>query len=143
MTVVRVEGLDGPVQVLRDRHGVPHCYAASEHDAFLAQGFVHAEDRLWQMDYDRRRAFGRWAEVAGPAAVSADLFYRRAGLGAAVRRDLAALTPLARGMLAAYATGVNAALRVIRLPREFGLTGDVPEPWEPWHSLLEIGRAHV
>jgi penicillin G amidase len=143
MTVVRVEGLDGPVQVLRDRQGVPHCYAASEHDAFLAQGFVHAEDRIWQMDYDRRRGLGRWAEVAGPAAVAADLFYRRAGLGAAVRRDLPALTPLARDMLAAYAAGVNAALRVIRLPQEFGLTGDVPEPWEPWHSLLVYRVRHL
>ena len=86
---MRIEGLAGPVEVLRDGAGIPHCFAQCEHDAFLAQGFVHAEDRLWQMDYDRRRGQGRWAEIAGPRAVSADLFYRRASLSAAVQRDVA------------------------------------------------------
>src|SRR5215469_14416451 len=61
----RARGLDGPVEVLRDRAGVPHCWAVSEHDAFFAQGFVHAADRLWQMDYDRRRGLGRSAAVIG------------------------------------------------------------------------------
>jgi penicillin amidase len=143
VNAVEIEGLGGPVEVLRDAVGVPHCYARSEHDAFLAQGFVHAQDRLWQMDYDRRRGLGRWAEIAGSRAVSADLFYRRAGLAAAVRRDVAALAPAARDMLAAYAAGVNAALRVIRLPREFRLTAAAPERWEPWHSLLVYRVRHM
>ena len=143
MAVVRIEGLAGPVEVLRDAAGIPHCYAQSEHDAFLAQGFVHAEDRLWQMDYDRRRGLGRWAEIAGARAVSADLFYRRAGLAAAVQRDVGALSPAARGMLAAYAAGVNAALSVLRLPREFRLTATAPERWEPWHSLLVYRVRHL
>lgn len=60
-----LRGLDGPVELTRDRIGVPHCHAVTEHDAFFAQGVVHAADRLWQMDYDRRRGLGRTAEVLG------------------------------------------------------------------------------
>lgn len=59
-----VGGLEQPVEILRDAQHVPHLRAASSHDAFCAQGFVHAQDRLWQMDYDRRRAAGRWAEYS-------------------------------------------------------------------------------
>src|SRR5215475_2597693 len=99
----RLRGLDGPVEVLRDTAGVPHCWAVSEHDAFFAQGFVHAADRLWQMDYDRRRGLGRAAEVVGPAGITGDALYRRVGLAAAVQRDLSALSAAARDMLAAYA----------------------------------------
>jgi penicillin amidase len=143
VTVFRVSGLDGPVEILRDRLGIPHCYAASEHDAFFAQGFVHAADRLWQMDYDRRRGLGRWAQVAGSGAVAGDMFFRRLGLRSHVQRDLGALGRAARDMLAAYAAGVNAAIGRLPLPREFGLTQAVPEPWEPWHSLLVHRVRHV
>ena len=59
-----------PVKVVRDSLGIPHIRAGSVHDAFFAQGYVHAQDRLWQMEYDRRRALGRWAEIAGPAGLS-------------------------------------------------------------------------
>jgi penicillin amidase len=143
VTQLRVRGLDGPVQILRDRTGVPHCYAISEHDAFLAQGFVHAADRLWQMDYDRRRGLGRSAEVTGPGGLASDTFYRRLGLATSVQRDLAALSPAARDMLAAYTAGVNAAIGLLPPPREYGLTGTAPQPWEPWHSLLVFRVRHV
>ncbi len=143
MTVFRVSGLDGPVEILRDRLGIPHCYAASEHDAFFAQGFAHAADRLWQMDYDRRRGLGRWAQVAGGGAVAADAFFRRLDLRSRVVSDLGALGRAARDMLAAYAAGVNAAIERLPLPREFGLTQAVPERWEPWHSLLVYRVRHV
>jgi penicillin amidase len=143
VTAPRLSGLDGPVEVLRDRLGVPHCYTVSEHDAFFAQGFVHAADRLWQMDYDRRRGLGRWAEAVGPAGTSSDAFYRRMDLAASARRDVAVLSAAARHMLVAYAAGVNAAIVRRDLPREFALTGIAPERWEPWHSLLVFRVRHL
>jgi penicillin amidase len=149
---VRLRGPDGPLEVVRDGYGVPHCRAVNEHDAFFAQGFVHAADRLWQMDYDRRRGLGRAAEVTGPAGITGDRLYRRLNLAAAVQRDLSALSPAARGMLTAYAAGVNALIGMSRNgdvvpgwrpPAEFGVTGRPPEPWEPWHSLLVYRVRHM
>ena len=70
---MHLDGLDGSVEVVRDSLGIPHIRAGSVHDAFFAQGYVHAQDRLWQMEYDRRRALGRWAEVAGPTGLEHDL----------------------------------------------------------------------
>ena len=63
---VVVDGLEGAVTILRDEWGIPHVRAASAHDGFFGQGFVHAADRLGQLEYDRRRAYGTWAEIAGP-----------------------------------------------------------------------------
>ena len=79
---LNLAGLDGPVTVYRDRSGIPHVQASSLHDAFFAQGFVTAQDRLWHMDWDRRRALGRWAEIAGPSGVEQDKLMRRFRLGA-------------------------------------------------------------
>lgn len=143
VTDERMAGLDGPIEIFRDHVGVPHCYATSEHDAFLAQGWVHAADRLWQMDYDRRRGLGRWAEVAGPGGLAGDLFYRRMDLATGARRDWAALSPRTKAMLSAYANGVNAALGSRPLPRELLVGGSPVEPWEPWHCLLVFKVRHV
>src|SRR5262249_40923540 len=115
---VRLRGLDGPVELIRDRWGVPHCRAVTEHDAFFAQGVAHALDRLWQMDYDRRRGLGRWAEEIGPTAVAGDALYRRLDLAASARSDVARLSVTARDMLTAYAAGVNAVMA-----RQFGARG--------------------
>jgi penicillin G amidase len=144
---LRISGLDGPVEIVRDGLGVPHCRAVSEHDAFLAQGFVHAADRLWQLDYDRRRGLGRSAEYIGTAGVVGDSLYRRLDLAAGARRDLDALSAAARGMLAAYAAGVNARLETLggdrgSLPPEFADADLRCEPWEPWHSLLVYRVRH-
>ncbi|HKD90010.1 MAG TPA: penicillin acylase family protein [Streptosporangiaceae bacterium] len=145
----RLRGLDGPVEVLRDTAGVPHCWAVSEHDAFFAQGFVHAADRLWQMDYDRRRGLGRAAEVVGPAGVTGDALGRRLDLAGGARRDLALLSAPARDMLTAYTAGVNALIgQYAELPAEFALTrqvltGTAPEPWESWHCLLVYRVRHL
>jgi penicillin G amidase len=153
----RLRGLDGPVEVLRDQAGVPHCWAVSEHDAFFAQGFVHAADRLWQMDYDRRRGLGRAAEVVGPAGVTGDALARRLDLAGGARRDLALLSAPARDMLTAYTAGVNALISQCRdggpragsaltmptgLPG-MALAGMAREPWEPWHSLLVHRVRHL
>lgn len=134
------------MEILRDALGVPHCYADDEAGAFHAQGWVHAADRLWQMEYDRRRAVGRLAEVVGASAVPADVFHRRLDLEASVRRDVAALSADAIAVLDAYASGVNAWMAASPLPREFdvaGLARDDVAPWEPWHSLLVYRVRHL
>jgi penicillin G amidase len=138
---LRLPGLGGPVTLLRDAEGVPHLRAASAHDAFLAQGFVHAQDRLFQMELNRRRALGRSAEWLGPAAFAADALARRLGMEAACRRDVAALGAEARAMLAAYVAGVNAFLASgAPWPVEYALLEAVPEPWEDWHCLAVMRR---
>ena len=105
---VRLDGLAGEVEIFRDDLGIPHIRAGSVHDAFFAQGFAHAQDRLWQMDYDRRRAAGRWAEWAGPVWTDQDIFMRRLGLPQTAEADYAAFDPDTKAMFDAYAAGVNA-----------------------------------
>jgi penicillin amidase len=118
--------------------------AGSLHDAFLAQGFVHAQDRLWHMEYDRRRAYGRWAECAGPLALDTDIQMRRFRLEASARADYAAIAPRTREMLDAYAAGVNAFIETTHtLPVEYGLVGARPEPWRPWDSFAVYKVRHV
>src|SRR5262245_57567542 len=92
-----VDGLDGAVPILRDEWGIPHVRATTAHGAFFGQGFVHGADRLGQLEYDRRRAYGRWAEVAGPSAVAFDAFTRRCGLRDAAQREYDALDDEGRG----------------------------------------------
>jgi penicillin amidase len=141
---VRVPGLQAEVEVWRDAEGIPHVRAASVHDAFVAQGFVHAQDRLWHMEYDRRRACGRWAEYAGPSALAQDIQMRRFRLEASARADYAAVNDETRAMLDAYAAGVNVFLRTTTtLPIEYHLVEGRPEPWEPWDSLAVFKVRHV
>jgi len=143
---LRLSGLDGPVDVTRDHVGVPHCRAETEHDAFFAQGFVHAADRRWQLDYDRRRGLGRAAEVIGPAAVAGDALYRRLDLAPGACRDFALLSAAARDMLIAYTAGVNAAFGAAgaarRSPEFAGIEFPV-ERWEPWHCLVVYRVRHL
>src|SRR5579875_1981127 len=140
----RIRRLDGAVEIVRDALGVPHCSAASEHDAFFAQGWCHATDRLFQLEYDRRRALGRWAEVVGPGAVAADRFHRQMDHGWFARRDTAALGPDAGAMLAAYSDGINAALRSgAAASGSLAAAGVTPESWEPWHCVAVHRVRHV
>ena len=143
MSAAIVEGLDGAIEVIRDELGVPHCFATTEHDAFFSQGWVHAQDRLWQMEYDRRRASGTWAEVAGSRGLPSDLFYRRVDLAAAIARDYDALAPRTRMMLEAYAAGVNAWIATGSLGREFAFAGVAPARWEPWHCMAVYRVRHL
>jgi penicillin amidase len=129
---ITVDGLKAPVQVVRDTWGVPHITARSADDLFFAQGYVMAQDRLWQMEMWRRAAEGRMAEIAGPAAVARDrtarlLKYR----GPFDEREWTSYHPDAKRIFTAYASGVNAfiAQHKDRLPIEFVVTGIVPEPW--------------
>jgi penicillin amidase len=127
-----VTGLRADVRIVRDTWGVPHISAQSADDLFFAQGYVMAQDRLWQMEMWRRAAEGRLAEILGPDAIARDrtarlLKYR----GAIDDRELAAYHPDAKRLMTAYVAGVNAfiAANGARLPVEFTLTGIRPEPW--------------
>ncbi len=141
---VSLAGLERPVEVVRDSLGIPHIRAESLHDAFFAQGFAHAQDRLWQMEYDRRRAAGRWAEYAGPSGVDQDVLMRRLGLVASARADYAAVNAETRAMLDAYAAGVNAFISTTdALPIEYRLVGGEPEQWEPWQSGAVFKVRHI
>jgi penicillin G amidase len=133
-----VKGLSGPVTVVRDKLGVPHIRAASFEDLFFAQGFVTAQDRLWQMDASRRFAAGDLAEILGPGLLPHDRRQRYLQIRAACTRGAAALDPRHRQMLEAYATGVNAFIEHSgkNLPVEFKLLGYSPRPWAIEDSLL-------
>ena len=134
---VTLSGLKAPVEIVRDRYGVPHIYAGSSGDAYYALGFVHAQDRLWQMEMNRRIGAGRLSEALGPATLDADKFLRTLGVRRAAEATLKALNADTRGELDAYAAGVNAFLaqRSGPLPPEFLLTGIRPEPWQSADSV--------
>lgn len=133
-----LDGISRPVDIFRDAWGIAHIRAETTADAFFGQGFAHAQDRLWQMDAARRRAVGRYAGWAGPAAVAADALARRCGVEAASRRDMAAASAETRDMLTAYAAGVNAFAARGPLPVEYALLGAGFEPWEPWQSIAAM-----
>ena len=125
-------GLDAPVEIIRDEWGVPHIYAENDHDLFFAQGYVMAQDRLWQMEMWRRWHEGRLAEIFGPAALPYDrrtrlMMYR----GPFDETEWTSYHPDAERLFTAHADGVNAFITQHRdtLPVEFQLTGIVPEPW--------------
>src|SRR3984885_2936910 len=128
----RIQGLTAPVDISFDADGVPRIKAANDLDAAAALGFVHARDRMFEMDLMRRNASGRLSELAGPVTLSLDRTMRVLGLRQAAESDYAALPPDARAVLQAYANGVNAwiALRGRFAAPEFLVFG-APEPWTP------------
>ena len=131
-----VPGLDAQVEILRDRFGVPHIFAQSERDAHFGLGFVHAQDRLWQMEMNRRIGSGRLAEALGRRALPTDRFLRTLGVRRAAQANLAHLDENTRRLLDAYAAGVNAFLGSGPvLPPEFWITGIAPERWSAVDSL--------
>ncbi|MFL5735319.1 MAG: penicillin acylase family protein [Chloroflexia bacterium] len=142
---LRMPGLHGPVEVIRDRWGVPHIYALDVHDLMFAQGFVHAQDRLFQMDFQRRLVAGRLSEVLGRATVNVDRWIRILSMRWAAEREAEGLDSEVRTELEAYAAGVNAHIDACisgrKLPVEFTLLRYRPEPWTPadtlsWGKLL-------
>ncbi len=129
---LRVLGLKESVSVVRDVHGVPHIRASSLHDLWFAQGFVHAQDRLWQMEVDRRQAVGRLAEILGESALESDRVLRRVGLGRAAEREWAQANAAYRAVVEPYVAGINAFLASDEpLPIEFEVLGYRPRAWTP------------
>jgi penicillin G amidase len=131
-------GLHQDVSIYRDRDGVPHIFAADDDDAYVALGFVHAQDRLFQMDFQRRLGAGRLAEAVGSGALGIDRTMRTLGLYRAAEAAVAAASPAVRRALDAYARGVNGFLDTNSgaLPPEYYLVGGAPEPWRPADSLV-------
>jgi len=130
-----VRGLGAVVSVLVDSLAVPHIVAARERDAYTALGYVHARDRMFQMDLLRHAAEGRLSELFGERAVAADRTLREFEMGRIARARLAGLSVESRRMAEAYARGVNAWLATDQRALEFRILGHVPERWEPVHSL--------
>ncbi len=135
--IIQVAGLGAPVQVLRDGRGVPHLRSQSLEDLVFAQGYVTAQDRLWQMDISRRLAEGSLSEVFGESTLTLDIENRTLGLHHAVERAAAEIDPKSRQILAAYAEGVNAFISAhrSRLPVEFSLLHYQPRPWRDADSF--------
>ncbi len=132
-----ISGLQHEVFVDRDQWGVPHIRASSLEDLAEAQGYVMAQDRLWQMDLLRRVARGQLSEVVGSATLPTDREFRTLGLGRAADRDATLLEPQAQKIMAAYTRGVNQFIEqhAGNLPLEFSLLGYKPSPWKPADTL--------
>ena len=135
----RLPGLSSEARVWRDAYGVPHIFASSMDDAARALGYLHASERMFQMDILRRVGQGRMAEIRGADLLPVDKFIRTLGFYREAETSFSALSPWAQKRLEAYAEGVNAFLASHALPPEFLLAGDSPEPWKPADSLV-IGK---
>ena len=130
-----VAGLEAPVEIIRDRYGIPHCFAESAADALFALGYVQAQDRLWQMQWSRRAAMGRISEIAGPQALAVDRFCRTIGIGRASEAAWAATPSVQRVQVAPYIAGINAAIARAPRPFEAQVLGDRIGPWQATDSI--------
>lgn len=134
---LRVSGVSAPVTIVRDRDGVAHISGATERDAAFGLGFAHAQDRLWQLEVQRRIGYGRLSEIFGAATLNTDRFLRTLGVARAARSAYERLDGETIAILEAYAAGVNAFLATNpALPPEFLILGVQPEPWQPIDSLI-------
>ena len=138
---LKVPGLQQPVTVLRDRWGVAHIYARNQHDLFFAQGFVAAQDRLFQMELWKRSGQGRLAEVLGPSALFRDVYARRLQYRGDLNAEYNSYSPETKQILQAFTSGINAYIARRTqpggpgLPLEFKMAGFAPEPWTPQDCL--------
>jgi penicillin amidase len=141
---IKLTGLHHPVTILRDRWGVPHIYAQDQHDLFFAQGFVAAQDRLFQMELWKRLGQGRLAEILGPAMLERDVNARRLRYRGAMAAEYASYSHDTKGILEAFTEGINADIRNLTspggpgLPVEFRLAGFSPESWKPEDCILRM-----
>ena len=137
---MKVPGLQSAVKVIRDIDGIPHIIANNEHDLLFVQGYLHAQDRFFQMDVSRRLGSGTLAELLGTPALASDVELRTLGLRRAAERSLSALSPETQAGFQAYADGVNFFLANQGLPPEYGvLEITQTEAWTPLDSVV-IGK---
>jgi len=134
---IKLKGLKSEVKIYRDHWGVPHIYADTEDDLIFAQGYVQAQDRLWQMELHRRMGNGTLSEVFGAATLESDKFFRTVGLRRCASASYQELDPAMQGVLKSYCNGVNEFTRAnnSNLPLEFTLLGFKPADWDPTDSL--------
>jgi penicillin amidase len=141
---LELPGLSAPVDIVRDTEGVPHIFGRTLNDLYAALGFVHSQDRLWQMELLRRAGQGRLSEVFGERTIDTDIFMRTLDVYGYAQRAAARLTPEQRAPLEAYARGINAFLQrptrfmETRLPPEFLLLRHAPEPWTVADSIAVL-----
>jgi penicillin G amidase len=135
---LQINGLSAPVTVTRDAHGVPAIEATNFEDLFFAQGYVTAQDRLWQMDIMRRFASGELSEILGAQTLKVDREQRILGLRAAAKKAIAISSSRDRAFFEDYARGVNAYISTHgdRLPIEFRILHYAPKPWLPEDSAV-------
>jgi penicillin G amidase len=140
--MARIRGLAGRITIGRDRWGIPHVKAGSDTDLFVGFGYATAQDRLFQLDFLRRKARGRLAEILGPQGVESDLLHRTLDLARIADAEWRHLPAATRDLVSAYADGVNALIDASqdRLPIEFDLLDYRPEPWSPVDSLVIAGE---
>ena len=139
---VQLDGLDGPVDIYRDKMGIPHIYASTEHDLFFAQGYVHAQERFWQMDFWRHVGSGRISEMFN-SQVDTDKFLRTLGWRQTAEQEYTQLDDKSKAILDSYTAGVNAYLKDHKketLSLEYSVlsllnSGYAIEPWTPINSL--------
>ncbi|ASV66635.1 penicillin acylase family protein [Cytobacillus sp. FSL W7-1323] len=140
---IQLKGLQQAVEVVRDEMGVPHIEATNEYDLYFSQGYVQAQDRLFQMDLSRRQASGRLSEVIGESTVDTDKYFRTLGLRRAAEESVAEYSDEGMRVLNAFADGVNAYIEELhttgKWPIEFTILGYKPEAWKPIDSLT-IGK---
>jgi len=149
---VTLTGLDAPIEITFDARGVPHVWAETDRDLRFAMGWLHASERLFQMELTRRMARGELSELFGAAALELDTDQRRLGFGWQVEREASALPAAERAALAQYVAGVNAWMaQTPVLPPEFVVLGATPRPWtvedvlvvgfyQTWYSLSLMDR---
>ena len=140
---IQLEGLNGPVDIFRDRMGIPHIYASTPHDLFFAQGYVHAQDRFWQMDTWRHIGSGTLSEMFGKGQVETDTFLRTLGWQITAGQEYAGLDPESKSIIDSYTDGVNAYLKdhdTTALSLEYAILGLLSPDyrigkWTPLNSL--------
>ena len=141
---LEIEGTISNITILRDSYGIPHVNAMNTADAFFGQGFAAAQDRLWHMDSDRRRAYGRWAEIVGPTGLEQDILMAKFQLKESSESDYKTLNDQTIDMLEAYALGVNAFIESTEiLPIEYQLLESCPDPWTAWDCLSVLKVRHI
>jgi len=138
---ISFKGLKDEVEVYRDQYGIPHIYAKNEHDLYAVVGYIHAQDRLWQMDLMRRVTTGRLSEIFGADFVTADQLFLSLNFDKKSEKMLAGMPADLRACLDAYCEGINAYIdqNSNRLPFEFAVLGYKPEHWLPEHSTNLLG----
>jgi penicillin amidase len=135
---LHLPGLYAFVEVITDTYGIPHIYAQNEDDLYFAQGYIHAQERLWQMEFNRRLASGRLSEIFGAVALETDRFCRRLGMHRSAAAEVQRLSVANKRTLDAYARGVNAFIQqnTGKWSAEFTLLDCKPALWQPADSIL-------
>ena len=140
----KFDKISDDISIYRDEFGIPHIKAKNSFDAFFGQGFATAQDRLWHMEYDRKRAYGKLSELVGESGLVNDEFMGKLNLVSNVKDDFDQLDTSAKEMYVAYSQGVNAYLNTKdTLPIEFELINLTMDPWQPWDSLAVFKVRHI